>query len=186
MHEMQETRVWSLGQEDPLEEEMATHSSLLVWWTPWMEEPSGLQFMGSQRVGHHWATEHARMYPQSKSHPSLLLIPRRTWSCSGMHIARCSWGGDWTQTLVMGTSASTPTTQICGPGWCFVLRWLCTQPMINLGEITPLLILMLGFSLSFHSKWWLFILPSLIRWLTPSVHTFNTINFSIYIQHSIY
>ena len=47
-----ETRVLSLGQEDPLEKEMATHSSTLAWKIPWMEEPGGLQSMGSQRVGH--------------------------------------------------------------------------------------------------------------------------------------
>ena len=50
--EMQETRVRSLGQEDPLEKEMATHSSILVWRIPWKEEPGRLQSMGSQRVGH--------------------------------------------------------------------------------------------------------------------------------------
>ena len=46
--------IWvpSLGQEDPLEKEMATHSSALAWKIPWMEEPSGLQSMGSQRDGH--------------------------------------------------------------------------------------------------------------------------------------
>ena len=49
---MQETQVRSLGQEDPLEKEMATHSSSLAWKIPWMEEPGGLQSMGSQRVGH--------------------------------------------------------------------------------------------------------------------------------------
>ena len=53
---MQETWVWSLGQEDPLEKEMATHSSVLAWRIPWMEEPGGLQSTGSQRVGHDWAT----------------------------------------------------------------------------------------------------------------------------------
>ena len=41
-----------LGQEDAVEEEMATHSSILAWRIPWTEEPGGLQFMGSQRVGH--------------------------------------------------------------------------------------------------------------------------------------
>ena len=46
---MQETQVQSLGQEDPLEEEMATHSSILVWRTPWTEEPGGLQATGLQR-----------------------------------------------------------------------------------------------------------------------------------------
>ena len=49
---MQETQVRSLGREDPLEEEMATHSSILAWEIPWMEEPGGLQSMGLQRVGH--------------------------------------------------------------------------------------------------------------------------------------
>ena len=49
---MQETQVRSLGWEDPLEKEMATHSSILAWRIPWTEEPGGLQSMGSQRVGH--------------------------------------------------------------------------------------------------------------------------------------
>ena len=49
---MQETGVQSLGQEDPLEREMATHSSLVAWRNPWMEEPGGLQSMGLQRVRH--------------------------------------------------------------------------------------------------------------------------------------
>ena len=49
---MQETQVQSLGQEDPLEEGMATHSSILAWRIPWTEEPGGLQSLGSRRVGH--------------------------------------------------------------------------------------------------------------------------------------
>ena len=49
---MRETRVRSLGREDPLEKEMATHSSILAWRIPWTEEPGGLQSMVSQRVGH--------------------------------------------------------------------------------------------------------------------------------------
>ena len=49
---MQEARVRSLGQKDPLEEGMATHSSILGWRIPWTEEPGRLQFTGSQRVGH--------------------------------------------------------------------------------------------------------------------------------------
>ena len=49
---MQETWVRSLGQEDLLENEMATHSSILAWKIPWMVEPGRLQFMGSQRVKH--------------------------------------------------------------------------------------------------------------------------------------
>ena len=49
---MRETWVQSLGWEDLLEKELATHSSILVWKIPWMEEPGGLQFMGTQGVGH--------------------------------------------------------------------------------------------------------------------------------------
>ena len=48
----QETRVPSLGQEHPLEEEMATHSSILAWEIPWTEEPGGLQSIRSYRMGH--------------------------------------------------------------------------------------------------------------------------------------
>ena len=53
---MQETQVRSLGWEDPLEKEMATHSSIPAWRIPWTEEPGGLQSTGSQRVRHDWAT----------------------------------------------------------------------------------------------------------------------------------
>ena len=53
---MQETGVWSLGWEEPLEKEMAAHSSTLAWKIPWTEEHGRLQSMGSQRVGHDWAT----------------------------------------------------------------------------------------------------------------------------------
>ena len=49
---MWKTQIRSLGWEDPLEKGMATHSSILTWIIPWTEEPSGLQSMGSQRVGH--------------------------------------------------------------------------------------------------------------------------------------
>ena len=49
---MQENQVQSLGQEDPLEKEMATHSIILAWEIPWTEEPGGLQSTGSQTVGH--------------------------------------------------------------------------------------------------------------------------------------
>ena len=49
---MQETQVWSLGWEDPLEEEMVVHSSILAWEISWTEEPGGQQSMGCQTVGH--------------------------------------------------------------------------------------------------------------------------------------
>ena len=53
---MQETHIWSLGREDPLKKEMATHFSILVWRIPWTEDPGGLQSIGSQRVRHNWVT----------------------------------------------------------------------------------------------------------------------------------
>ena len=55
MQEMQETQIRSLGWEDPLEEGMETHSSILAWEIPWTEEPGGLRSVWSQRVRHDWA-----------------------------------------------------------------------------------------------------------------------------------
>ena len=54
---MQETQVWFLGQEDPLEKGMATHSYIIAWRIPQTDEPGKLQSMGLQRVRHDWATE---------------------------------------------------------------------------------------------------------------------------------
>ena len=65
---MWETWVRSLGQEDPLEKEMATYSSILAWEIPWTEESGGLQSMGSKRVGHNLVTEqyiHMHVHVQS-------------------------------------------------------------------------------------------------------------------------
>ena len=74
---MQESRVHSLGQEDPLEKGMATHSSILAWRIPWSEEPCGLQSMGLQRVRQNWA---ANMYYPSFS---IKVSPGRNlrWLC---------------------------------------------------------------------------------------------------------
>ena len=55
-------QVRSLGQEDPLEEEMTTHSSILDWEIPWTEESGGLQSMELQRVGHNWACMHTQIW----------------------------------------------------------------------------------------------------------------------------
>ena len=60
---MQEMWIWSLDQEDPLEKEMTTHSSILPWEIPWTEEPGGLQSMRSQRVGHGLATKQQQTLP---------------------------------------------------------------------------------------------------------------------------
>ena len=58
MQKTQKARVQSLGQEDPLEKDMATPSSILVWKISWTEEPDGLQSKGSQSVAHNWTTKH--------------------------------------------------------------------------------------------------------------------------------
>ena len=62
---VQETWVWPLGWEDPLEKEMTTHSSILAWEIPWTEEPDGLQSMGSQRIRHNLATKQQQQFPNT-------------------------------------------------------------------------------------------------------------------------
>ena len=115
---MRETWVWSLGQEDPLEKKMATHSSTLAWKIPWIEEPGRLQSIGPQRVGHDWAT-------------SLLPVPNPTHGlrvCSFEKLGRTFglWGRDNTKSQKVltchwrwgprGHSPSHPLQQQCsGP-----------------------------------------------------------------------
>ena len=81
IQEPQKTRVWSLGREDPLEEGIATHSSILAWRIPWTEEPGKLQSMGlqvSQRVGHSWATkqhhQQEELYHRNGKHYKFFLL----------------------------------------------------------------------------------------------------------------
>ena len=62
MQEPQETQVWSLGQENSLQEEVATNSSILVWRIPWTEEPGDVQYMVSQKVGHDWMSMHTHNF----------------------------------------------------------------------------------------------------------------------------
>ena len=66
MQETQDILNRSLDGEDPLEEEMATHSSTLAWKITWTEEPGGLQFMGSQRVRYDWVSEHMHAHRREK------------------------------------------------------------------------------------------------------------------------
>ena len=77
-----ETQVRSLGWEDPLEKEMATHSSILAWKISWTQEPGGLQSMGSLRVRHDWATNtYLLTYPSRDTH---------TWKCESCSIVPSS------------------------------------------------------------------------------------------------
>ena len=74
---IQETQVRSLVWEDPLEKDMATHSSILAWRIPWIEKSDRLQSMGSQRVRNNWVTN-THTHTHTHTHTYLLLISRRT------------------------------------------------------------------------------------------------------------
>ena len=110
---MQETGVRSLGRENSLEEEMATHSSILAWEIPWIEEPGGLQSMGSQRVGHDWVTNpthsayicvcvcvfFSRFFSLTDYYIILSIVPCVTWASSltslGMSQCQWQWSKNW-------------------------------------------------------------------------------------------
>ena len=133
MWEMQGTQVWFLDQEDPLEEEMATGSSILAWKIPWREEPGGLQSMGSQRARHDWASEHARTRIgiwlfqarlivseslQATCNPPLNLLQR----------LRRTLGFEPMQCLIMGKIETSENTV---PRWPRVIEEDCTQSLAH-------------------------------------------------------
>ena len=96
---MWEIQVQSLGWEDPLEKEMATHSSILAWKIPWMEEPGGLQTMGLQRVGHNWATS-LLLFTSLKPLSQFLVLgePRqRPEKAMAPHSSTLAWKVTWTE-----------------------------------------------------------------------------------------
>ena len=98
---MHETWVRSLGQEDPLEKEMATHSSTLAWKIPWTEKPGRQQSMGSQRVGHNWATSFSLSLSRCR-YPSNWLVDiskhlshKQREGLDGGSTILCLWEDDW-------------------------------------------------------------------------------------------
>ena len=126
---MQETRVWFLCQEDPLEKEMAIHSSTLAWKIPWTEEPGGLQSMESQELdttqwlNHHIAFGHVLHWEQSRSEVLLQLlaidwevrhVPKDSlekkhclsWVSDNHEVVRC-WLGWWSKATVNCWNHST-------------------------------------------------------------------------------
>ena len=86
---MWETRVQSLGRDDPLEKEMATHSSILAWKIPRAEEPGRLQSMGLQSVGHNWATNTFIFF----------LVNYETWGWFGNPFPKHAVGISWEDSL---------------------------------------------------------------------------------------
>ena len=115
---MHETWVQSLGQEDPLEKEMATHSSILAWRIPWTEEPGGLQSMGSQRVRHNWTfftepEERVRLRPFSGRRK--ITLTSLWFQIRIQFLMRCSKG--WSRALCMDPlrqySSSSSLSSLC-------------------------------------------------------------------------
>ena len=90
--EKQETWGWSLGWEDPLEEHVATHSSILAWRIPWTEEPGGLQSMGSHRV-RHWVTN-AHTHTEIKTKQTSFSHPLNPKTSKGMTVHLRVWRYD--------------------------------------------------------------------------------------------
>ena len=84
---MQETRVWSLGREDPVEEGKATHSSILAWRIPWTEEPGWLQSKGLQRVEHDWSNWARTQYNETAMESMGDIIFSDFLLCLWSHIA---------------------------------------------------------------------------------------------------
>ena len=117
MQEMQEMWVWSLGWEDPLEKERATHSSVLAWRIPQTEQPGGLQAMGSQRAGHNRVcTADAWPWARQWLWHQLHLLWSKLWSTA----RRCSCSGS-IGTLLTGRS---PVTLGCLLRVCLQFRHL--------------------------------------------------------------
>ena len=111
---MRMTLVRTLGQEDPLEKEMATHSNILAWRIPWTEDPGGLQSMGSQRVAHNWLantfTLSLYLY-RIIIHSNLLFFWFVSPSLQRRSLVGCSpwghWGSDTTERLHFHFSLSS-------------------------------------------------------------------------------
>ena len=83
---MQEIWVWFLDWEDPLEKEMATHSSILAWRISWTEGPGGLQSTGLQRVGHSWATN-----THTQVHTAVLLTAGTMLDSTSLEFTHPTW-----------------------------------------------------------------------------------------------
>ena len=99
---MQEMQVQSVGQENPLEREMATHSNILAWEIPWTEEPGRLQAMGSQRIGYNLATKQQQqwlMVPKWNISVSTEVLLDNTNLVQSHSLWLMNWGSAWRPAL---------------------------------------------------------------------------------------
>ena len=118
---MQATRVQSLGWEDPLEEEMATHSSIPAWEIPWTREPGGLQSIGLQRIGHDWALTYIFLREE------ILARQQFQMPCPHESLLSLSWG--WVHLLVLGS------VSLCWVSWCVIWEGWPLLPPGVLGKV---------------------------------------------------
>ena len=133
MQETQEVPVLSLGGEDPLEEEMSTHSSLLAWKIPWTEEPGRLQSMGSLRVRHNWATLlsfFTFMHWRRKWQPTPVFLPGESQgrgSLVGCRLWGCRVGHDWSDLAAAADHQGSPiASYFCLSFWHLKTTFLIT------------------------------------------------------------
>ena len=119
---MRQTWVRSLGRKDPLEKEMATHSSTLAWRIPWTEEPGRLQSTGSQRVGHDWVTSLSLQSPSMQNQVCLgSKHVIKSTQCRNFIFSPCGiskscglYFTHWTCGTLQDTfSAASPSCQLC-------------------------------------------------------------------------
>ena len=136
----QEMLVWSLGQEDLLEKEMATHSNILAWKIPWTEEPGGLQSTGSQRVGHNWATDRLSTHTRTIHQWAKWLAQRHHDSSKAGHKGPKSgqWPNSWKSLPLPQNSWNNLLTHYPNKNWQPPTFWdgpfsVCgVSPWINL------------------------------------------------------
>ena len=118
MQKSEKTWVWSLGWEDPLEEEIATHSGILAWEISWTEERGGLQSMGFQRIGQNWITEHTCMQDWSRvSFVRCIGLRRERQGIEGVRgQSKAGWSKGVYMTWLHGWLSQTlPLITVCFP-----------------------------------------------------------------------
>ena len=154
---MQETWVWSLGQDDPLEKEMTTHSKNHAWEIPFTEEPGGLQFIESQRFGHAWGIEHTQAKQglgQGCGSPNALALQGRDCWTSQAARKQAGRGTDWRgMPVCLSKLSSSPRGVFC---LCLCFGWWWKSCPWTRGLLILLLVCVLPCSVCFPkttSKW---------------------------------